>query len=317
MNTLRKGLKVGLNTTWELGKIIFPITLLVTILGQTPVMGWLVKLAEPLMKWIGLSGEAALPLVIGNFLNLYAGIGAILSLDLTVKEVFILAVMLSFSHNLLIESTVATKAGIKMWIVLVVRLGLAFISAWMISIFWKGGTEKAVYGLISQSEENVSGFWNILWLGVEKGFIGIVQLAAIVIPLMIFIQIMKDLNWLTVFSRWMSPITRALGMKPNTSTTLAAGIVFGLAYGAGVMMQAVKEDGVEKKDLYLAFIFLVSCHAVIEDTLIFIPLGIPVWPLLMIRLVVAIVLTMIVAVVWNRLDARKAYRHRKEANYES
>ncbi|WP_349408582.1 nucleoside recognition domain-containing protein [Pseudalkalibacillus sp. SCS-8] len=317
MKTLKQGLRVGLNTTWELGKIIFPITLLVTILGQTPVMGWLVKIAEPLMKWIGLSGEAALPLVIGNFLNLYAGIGAILSLDLTVKEVFILAVMLSFSHNLLIESTVATKAGIKMWIVLVVRLGLAFSSALMISWFWDGGSERAVYGLISQSEENVSGFWNILWLGLEKGLIGVLQLAAIVIPLMIFIQIMKDLNWLTVFSRWMSPITRSLGMKSNTSTTLAAGIVFGLAYGAGVMMQAVKEDGVEKKDLYLAFIFLVSCHAVIEDTLIFIPLGIPVWPLLVIRLIVAILLTMIVAIVWNRIDERKAYRHRKEAKYES
>ncbi|WP_261132006.1 nucleoside recognition domain-containing protein [Bacillus sp. Marseille-Q3570] len=317
MNTLKNGLKVGLNTTWTLGKIIFPITLIVTILGQTPLMDWLVRLAEPLMKWIGLSGEAALPLVIGNFLNLYAGIGAILSLDLTVKEVFILAVMLSFSHNLLIESSVAAKVGIKMWIVMVVRIGLALISAFFISIVWKGGSEQAVYGFISGSEEQVNGFWNILWHGLEKGFIGILQLAAVVIPLMIFIQVMKDLNWLTVFSRWMAPITKALGMKPNTSTTLAAGIFFGLAFGAGVMMQAVKEDGVEKKDLYLAFIFLVSCHAVIEDTLIFIPLGIPVWPLLIIRLVVAIILTMVVAFIWNRVEAKNVYRHRKEANYEN
>ncbi|WLD95469.1 nucleoside recognition domain-containing protein [Alkalihalobacillus sp. AL-G] len=314
MNTVKKGLKTGLGTTWTLGKVIFPITLLVTILGQTPVMDWLVKSAEPLMKWIGLSGEAALPLVIGNFLNLYAGIGAILSLDLTVKEVFILAVMLSFSHNLLIESTVAAKVGIKMWIVLVVRIGLALISAFVISLVWKGGTEQAVYGFIGATEENVSGVWNIIWLGIEKGVMGIIQLAAIVIPLMIFNQIMKDLGWLSVFSRWMSPITRALGMRENTSTTLAAGLTIGLAYGAGVMMQAVKEDGVKKKDLYLAFIFLVSCHAVVEDTLIFIPLGIPVWPLLIIRLVTAILLTMIVAFVWNRIDSKKAIEQRKEAS---
>ena len=76
--------------------------------------------------------------------------------------------------------------------------------------------------------------------------------------------------------------------------------MFGLAYGAGVMIQAVKEDGVSKKDVTLAFIFLVACHAVVEDTLIFIPLGIPVLPLLMIRLVTAIILTLIVAAVWKR-----------------
>ena len=75
------------------------------------------------MKLIGLSGDAAIPLVLGNFLNLYAAIGAILTLDLTVKEVFILAVMLSFSHNLIIESSVAMKVGIKLWLVLVTRLG--------------------------------------------------------------------------------------------------------------------------------------------------------------------------------------------------
>ncbi len=52
-----------------------------------------------------------------------------------------------------------------------------------------------------------------------------------------------------------------------------------------MMIQAVKEGGV--KDATLAFIFLVACHAVVEDALIFIPLGINVLPLLLIRLCVA------------------------------
>jgi hypothetical protein len=122
----------------------------------------------------------------------------------------------------------------------------------------------------------------------------------IVIPLMIFIQILKDLQWLKKFSQGMSPITRSLGMHENTSTTMAAGLLFGLAYGAGVVIQAVEEDGVSKKDLTLAFIFLMACHAVVEDTLIFIPLGIPVWPLFLIRLGVAITLTLFVGFIWKR-----------------
>ena len=303
MGSLKRGLLVGLQTTWTLGKIIFPITLIVTMISYTPLLDWLAQLLSPIMGWIGLSGEAAIPLVLGNVLNLYAAIGAILTLDLTVKEVFILAVMLSFSHNLFVESAVATKVGIRMSVVLAVRIGLALFSAAVINFFWDGGAEKAQYGLVSSGQNaDVSGWGAIIYQGFESATLGIFQLALIVIPIMVGIQIMKDLHWLDWFSKMMSPFTKMLGMKENTSTTLAAGLVFGLAYGAGVMMQAVKEDGVKKKDLYLAFIFLVACHAVIEDTLLFIPLGIPIWPLFLIRLVTAIVLTIIVAFVWNRLE---------------
>ncbi|MDX8360619.1 nucleoside recognition domain-containing protein [Cytobacillus sp. IB215316] len=312
VGSVKKGFIVGLQTTWTLGKIIFPVTLIVTILQYTVILQWIMKSISPLMGLFGLSGDAAIPLVLGNFLNLYAAIGAILTLDLTVKEVFILAVMLSFSHNLIIESSVAARVGVKLWIMMVTRIGLAVISAFMINILWAGGNELAQYGLISKEEEVVTGWGSIIVAGVEKGLIGILQLALIVIPLMIGIQILKDLKWLETFSKWMSPLTKLLGMKENTSTTLAAGLLFGLAYGSGVMIQAVKEDGVSKKDTVLAFIFLVSCHAVIEDTLVFIPLGIPILPLLLIRVFVAILLTMIVAFIWKKAELH----NRKEANYD-
>jgi hypothetical protein len=310
--SIKRGFFVGLKTTYTLGKIIFPVTLIVAILQYTPILPWVMKLIEPLMGLIGLSGDAAIPLVLGTFLNLYGAIGAILTLDLTVKEVFIVAVMLSFSHNLLVESGVAVKVGVKLWIVLFVRLGLAFLSAIIINLVWNGGSEIAKYGLIPAQEEKATGIISILLEAFQKAGIGIFQLAIIVIPLMIGIQILKDKKWLEIFSKWMAPITKALGMKENTSTTLAAGLLFGLAYGAGVMIQAVKEDGVSHKDVTTAFIFLVACHAVVEDTLIFLPLGIPILPLLLIRLGVAIVLTLVVSFIWNRTIATK----RKEAAYE-
>ncbi|MCM3410338.1 hypothetical protein KDJ21_008820 [Metabacillus litoralis] len=312
--SFKNGLQSGLQTTWTLGKVIFPITLVVSLLQYTPILDWIVQLISPLMGIFGLSGEAAIPLVIGNFLNLYAGIGAILSLDLSVKEVFILATMLSFSHNLLVESSVAAKVGLKLWIILLVRLGLAFSSAIIINLVWQGGSEMAQYGFVSQTAVVPNGWFEIIGLAIQKAALGVVQLALIVIPLMIVIQYMKDLGLLKVFTRWMAPVTRMLGMKENTSMTLVAGLTIGLAYGAGVMIQAVKEDGVSYKDLTLAFIFLVACHAVVEDTLIFIPLGIPVWPLLAIRLSVAIILTITVAAIWRKLEAAP---RRKEATYEN
>lgn len=312
IGSLKKGLLVGLKTTWTLGKIIFPVTLIVAVLQYTPVLPWVIKLISPLMKLLGLSGDAAIPLVLGNFLNLYAAIGAILTLHFSVKEVFILAIMLSFSHNLFIESGVAVKTGVKLWVVLVTRLGLALLSAVVINLAWHGGSITAQYGLIPTTTVQATGIVSIITEAIKKAVLGILQLTLIVMPLMIVIQILKDLQWLEKLSKWLAPVMRTLGMKENTAMTMAAGLFFGLAYGAGVMIQAVKEDGVSKKDLTLAFIFLVGCHAVIEDTLIFVPLGIPVWPLLVIRLGVAIVITLVVSAIWKRSGTMS----RKETTYD-
>ena len=79
-----------------------------------------------------------------------------------------------------------------------------------------------------------------------------------------------------------------------------AGVTFGLFLGAGVIIQAAKEDNLSKKDLYLISIFLVACHAVVEDTLIFIPLGINVIPLFLIRLLTAIIITALIARMWKK-----------------
>lgn len=305
MGTLKNGLLAGLKTTWTLSKVIFPITLIVVILQYTPVLPWIIDFISPFMGLLGLRGEAAIPLVLGNALNLYAGIAGILSLELTVKEVFILATMLSFSHNIFIETGVALRVGVKLWVVLVVRFGLAILSAVIINFVWQGGGEVAKYGALKVSQQVPDGWGEIILLGLQKATFGVIQLALIVIPLMVIIQFLKDRNYLQKFSEKLAPFTKVIGVQPNASLTLVAGLTIGLAYGAGVMIQAVQEDGVSKKDATLVFIFLVACHAVVEDTLIFIPLGIPIWPLLLIRLITAFVLTIVVAYVWRKAEQSK------------
>lgn len=314
---LRRGLNQGLSTVWTLGKVIFPITLLVTILQFTPVLPWLIEFVEPAMGLIGLSGEAAVPLVLGNSLNLYAGIGAILTFEFTVKEIFIMAVMLSFSHNLFVESAVASRVGVN-WILIVgVRLGLAFISAFIINLIWQGGSEIAQYGLASHTTVELTGVWEIILNGMETAIFAIIQLAIIVIPLMIIMQFLREKGWLDLFSNKLAPYLKVVGMKKNTSMTMVAGLTIGLAFGAGLMIQAKEADGVSNKDMHLALIFLVACHAVIEDTLIFIPLGIPVWPLLVIRVTTAILLTMVIAFIWKRVDIRKGKDREHEHSYNT
>lgn len=305
LGVIHRGLQKGLQTTWTLGKVIFPVTIIVTILQYTPILPWVIQLLTPVMGLIGLPGEAAVALVLGNAVNLFAGIGAIVSFEFTVKEVFMMAVMLSFSHNLIIESAVASKVGVSGLLLSGIRVALALFAGVVINIVWQGGSEAAQYGLISATHHELTSWNEIILHGIQTALIAVMQLAMIIILLMIVLQYFREKGWLSVWSSKMAPFAKMLGMKKNTSMILVAGLTVGLAFGAGLMIEAVKEDHVSKKDTMLALIFLVACHAVIEDTLIFIPLGIPVWPLLVIRVVTAIILTMSVAFVWNKVAAKE------------
>ena len=128
MQTIRKGLTAGLKTTWTLGKIIFPITILVVILQHTPILPWLVELISPFHGTIRTERRSRDSVSARQCIEFICGIAGILSLELTVKEVFILAVMLSFAHNIFIETGVALKVGVKLWIVLsrTIRFGSIF-----------------------------------------------------------------------------------------------------------------------------------------------------------------------------------------------
>lgn len=134
MSTLRDGTQKGLKTTWTLAKVIVPIYMIITILKYTPVIGWIAILFEPVMQLFGLPGEAAIAMVMGNLLNLYAGIGVMATLPLTMKQITIMAVMLSFSHSLLVETAVSRRVGVSIPMILLVRLGLAVLAGILLNL---------------------------------------------------------------------------------------------------------------------------------------------------------------------------------------
>lgn len=126
--SIKVGCIKGLETTWMLGKVVVPVYMIVTILQYTPVIDWITNIFTPLMTIFNLPGEAALILVLGNVLNIYAAIGAITAINLSHMEITVIAIMLSFSHSLLIETAVTSKIGISAKKVILIRLGLAVIS---------------------------------------------------------------------------------------------------------------------------------------------------------------------------------------------
>ncbi|WP_053955587.1 nucleoside recognition domain-containing protein [Inediibacterium massiliense] len=125
LESIKEGIKKGIETTWMLGKIIIPVYLFITILKYTPVLEYIAQIFSPLMKLFNLPGEAAIVLVLGNCLNIYAAIGAIKAIDLTPMEVTTLAVMLSFCHSLFMETAVVKQLKVNVIKVILLRAGLA------------------------------------------------------------------------------------------------------------------------------------------------------------------------------------------------
>ena len=125
--SIRSGFIKGIETTWMLAKIIIPVYFFVTLLKHTPVINWISIIFRPLMGLFNLPGEAVIVLVLGNVLDPYAAIGAIKAISLTTAQITTLAIMISFSHALFIETAIAKKLGINILMVTGVRVGLALV----------------------------------------------------------------------------------------------------------------------------------------------------------------------------------------------
>lgn len=133
-STILRGTKNGLIITWELARVIIPVFFCVTILRYTPILPWISDLMMPIMKMVGLPGEAALPLVMGYFLTIYAAIGALLPLGMGVREITIISVMLLLAHSLPMEAAVAKKTGVPASILIVVRISFSFLSGFLFNL---------------------------------------------------------------------------------------------------------------------------------------------------------------------------------------
>ncbi len=133
-DTFKRGLGKGLSVTWELTKVVVPVYVLVTFLKYTPVLNYIAHFCEPAMRLVGLPGEASIAVVLGLLANLYAAIGAIASLNLSSREITIMAMMLLISHSIPMETAVTQKAGVNGLAMTLLRFVLSVTSGILLNI---------------------------------------------------------------------------------------------------------------------------------------------------------------------------------------
>ena len=110
---LPRGIRSGLETFWSLAKAMIPAYALALVLQKLGVITALAHVAQPVMSLMGLPGSAAVPLVLGYVLNVYAAVGAMTALHLSAQQITVLALAILIGHNLLVEGAVLRKAGMS------------------------------------------------------------------------------------------------------------------------------------------------------------------------------------------------------------
>lgn len=125
------------------------------------------------------------------------------------------------------------------------------------------------------------------------------KLVIIVVPLVVIFEVLRYAEVFSKLGSRTEPAMRCLGLGRSAVLPLFTGIFLGIAYGAGIIIRSAAAGQMNRRELFLTGLFLATCHAVIEDVLIFVVLGGDGVIMLGLRLALAILLTALLARLWK------------------
>ncbi len=283
--------KAGRTCLWLL-KIILPISLLVRLLQYS---GWLEKfsaLLEPVFSLIGLPGETAIVFITSVFCPLYAPIALITSMSLGLREATILAVMCLVAHNLVVESSVQARTGSSFWGMTALRICLAFVVAFSLNLVMPLEGWGTVGTAASAAE--CDSLWEVVTLWFFSSLQVVFTIIWIVTALMILHYVLEEFKLMKGLSAVFAPLMRLFGLPKDAAFLWLVGNLVGLAYGGAIMMEQMEQKKLSYHDGNLLNHHLAMSHSLLEDTLIFVAIGIPALWIIVTRLFFAI------TVVWTR-----------------
>jgi len=134
---LKRGLINGLSITFMMVKVIVPCYIAIEIIKHSGLIDIISRACRPFMSIFGLPGEAALSLVAGYLINMYAAIAVLTPLGLPAKDVTVVALMLGICHSLTMETPITKKTGAHASLLLLVRIALSLFSGVVLHLLWK------------------------------------------------------------------------------------------------------------------------------------------------------------------------------------
>jgi hypothetical protein len=101
-----------------------------------------------------------------------------------------------------------------------------------------------------------------------------------------------------------SPVLKVMGLSYPTGMLWLTATVFGLTYGAAVIVEETQSNNFEKQELNKLHLSIGINHAMIEDPALFLPFGLPLFWLWIPRIAAAIIATWMYTLF---LSARRLY----------
>ena len=281
----------GIKTALWLLKITIPVSFAVTILNFFGIIAWIAVYLNPFFKLIGLPGQSGLVVITSMLLNIYSAIAVMNSLSFNMREITILALMCLIAHNLITETIIQNKTGSSVFRMLILRIGMSIISAIILNQLLPISLAQRLNTQIQAAQ--TSGFIEVMknWVG-DISYLSI-KIIVIVNGLMLIQKILDEFQLYDFISKLISPFIKAMGLPIKTSFLWIIGNVVGLAYGGAIMIEETEQGQITKTDANMLNHHLAISHSTLEDTLLFMAIGVPAFWILVPRVVLAM------AVVWT------------------
>jgi hypothetical protein len=130
------GFRKSISLLWMLIKIIVPVSCLVALLDFYGIVDQIATIFTPAMSFFGLPGEAAISLLLGFLVNIYAAMGAISAITLTAQQVTILAVIIGICHELPVETIICRYTGLRIPVSIALRLTTAVVAGVILNLIY-------------------------------------------------------------------------------------------------------------------------------------------------------------------------------------
>lgn len=278
-------------------KVMLPISLAVRVLQYVGVIDWLAAYLSPVFSYIGLSGDSAFVFLTSIFLPLYPTIAVMTTLTLTLREATILAVMCLVSHNLPVECSVAHKTGSRFGEIVVFRIFMSLVAA--IVLNWLMPQSDAPFNFLSMGGAEVTSWGMLFTQWLTSSLTLIITIVLIVTALMVLQRVLEEFGWMHRIAHSLSPLMRLFGLPSGCSLLWLTGNVVGMAYGAAIMIDEVEQGRLTRHEANLVNHHLGVSHSLLEDTMLFVAMGISFWWIFLTRLILAMI------AVWTMRGIRK------------
>jgi hypothetical protein len=289
-NKLKSGISAGVKGGWStfiwLCKIVILVSFPVTLLQWTGWLNQLDFLLSPLMSLLNLPPEAALPIIIGVLVNIYAVIAIITVIPFTVEQMTLIAIFTLIAHSLAMEGVVQHKSGVNVIKTSLFRLATAILTVLIVSQFL-GDTSQSV--VVPATLTIHTPLLEVLKVWAVDMIYLLLKILGIIMAIMILLESLKSLGWIEYPRKFLRPLMKILGLSDQTAIMWLAANLFGLFYGGALIIEEAKKGTLTKEELENLHISIGINHSMVEDPALFMLLGLNAFWLWVPRFIVVII----------------------------